>query len=247
MAALARDRGPRGSLASTTATPTAARSPTASRGGPGGGVEVAGHAPLGPAGGRTAARRGGRRAAPDAVYLGGTLTHGGAACVALRRGSARVDVLLPDGFTGDRCSPTEARGAADGAYVASPGSPRSHFPAEGRRFVRAFATTLPGVEIEPTAIYGAAAADVVLDAIARSDGSRASVVDHLLATDAPATGTGPVRFDRSGDLGLAAGHDPGIEPARPRPQGVPRPSTPAGVVRPWSVGGPASPAAAGGA
>ena len=115
---------------------------------------------------------------PDAVYLGGTLDTGGArVIVALRRAlGPDVDLLVPDGFTPTPLLAKQAGGAARGVFLAVTGLTPESLPAEGRRFVRAFATTLPGVEIEPTAVYGAAAADVVLDAIARSDGSRASVL-----------------------------------------------------------------------
>jgi ABC-type branched-subunit amino acid transport system substrate-binding protein len=44
------------------------------------------------------------------------------------------------------------------------------------------------------------ATEVVLDAIARSDGTRASVSRALLRTRLRDTPIGPVRFDRDGDL-----------------------------------------------
>src|SRR5687767_10370391 len=70
----------------------------------------------------------------------------------------------------------------------------------GRRFVRAFGPTLPGVAIEPSAVYTADATSVLLDAIERSDGSRAGVLDALLETDLEDGLTGPIRFDPRGDV-----------------------------------------------
>ena len=162
-------------------------------------------------------------ARPDALFLGGTLSSNGAAVVRALRAALgrRATVLLPDGFTGTELLVDEAGGAATGAYVSVTGLTTEDLPAEGQRIAAELAETLPGVPIEPSAIYAATAAEVLLDAIESSDGTRASVVDHLLATDAPATGTGPVRFDRNGDLGLAAGHDPADRAGRPRARGVP--------------------------
>ncbi|MBA3408698.1 MAG: ABC transporter substrate-binding protein, partial [Solirubrobacterales bacterium] len=152
---------------------------------------------------------------PDAVYLGGTLDTGGArVIVALRRALGRdVDLLVPDGFTPTPLLAEQAGGAARGVFLAVTGLTPESLPAEGRRFVRAFATTLPGVEIEPTAVYGAAAADVVLDAIARSDGTRASVLAALPDTRV-ATPVGPAAFDADGDPLSAAVTVLRIEPGR---------------------------------
>ena len=152
---------------------------------------------------------------PAAVYLGGTLDTGGArVIVALRRAlGPDVDLLVPDGFTPTPLLAEQTRGAARGVFLAVTGLTPESLPAEGRRFVRAFATTLPGVEIEPTAVYGAAAADVVLDAIARSDGSRRSVLAALPDTRV-ATPVGPTAFDADGDPLGAAVTVLRIEPGR---------------------------------
>jgi DNA-binding SARP family transcriptional activator/ABC-type branched-subunit amino acid transport system substrate-binding protein/DNA-binding beta-propeller fold protein YncE len=152
---------------------------------------------------------------PDAVYLGGTLdTGGGRVIVALRRAlGPDVDLFVPDGFTPTPLLAKQARGAARGVFLAVTGLTPESLPAEGRRFVRAFATTLPGVEIEPTAVYGAAAADVVLDAIARSDGSRASVLAALPDTRV-ATPVGLAAFNADGDPVRAAVTVLRIEPGR---------------------------------
>ena len=52
----------------------------------------------------------------------------------------------------------------------------------GRRFVNDFGATQPGGIVTLDALYAAQATEVLLDAIARSDGSRASVTNTLLAT-----------------------------------------------------------------
>ena len=139
------------------------------------------------------------QARADAVFLGGTLDSGGARVIrALRSGSQPV-LLLPDGFTPTRFLREQAGAAAEGAYVSLAGLVPERLGAAGERFVEAFGATLPGVAIEPSAVYAAAAAEVMLDAIARSDGSRAAVLQQLSTTRDVATAIGPVGFDRNGD------------------------------------------------
>jgi branched-chain amino acid transport system substrate-binding protein len=139
---------------------------------------------------------------PDAVYLGGTLSTNGAAVLrALRaRLGSRVTFLLAEGFTPTGFLVEQAGDAADGAYLSVVGLLTEDFPAEGQRFASELRETLPGVPIEPSAIYAAAATEVLLGAIASSDGTRPSVVDRLFATQVEDSVIGPVRFDRHGDL-----------------------------------------------
>jgi branched-chain amino acid transport system substrate-binding protein len=167
------------------------------------GLEVAGRMhwdPLAPGYAGLAARVAAAR--PDAVFLGGTLDGNGAAVLrALRQrlGSA-TSVLLPDGFTPTELLTDQAGAAANRAYMSLAGLITEDFPADGQRLSDELGETLPGVPIEPSAIYAAAATEVLMDAIARSDGSRPSVVDAVLATDTEQGAIGPVRFDSNGDL-----------------------------------------------
>ena len=57
-----------------------------------------------------------------------------------------------------------------------------------------------GVSIEPAAVYAAQATEVLLDAIARSDGTRASVVDQLFQTRIADGLLGSFGFDENGDI-----------------------------------------------
>ena len=72
-------------------------------------------------------------------------------------------------------------------------------PPAGRRFVNEFGTSGRAEGIDPFAIYAAQAAEVMLDAIARSDGTRVSVTRELLATRVRDGLLGSFRFDRNGD------------------------------------------------
>jgi ABC-type branched-subunit amino acid transport system substrate-binding protein len=94
----------------------------------------------------------------------------------------------------------ESRGAAKGMYLSSPGLPVERLGERGRRFVRDFAATRPGQPVDGFAVYAAAATEVLLDAIARSDGTRASVSRQILETRLPDSIIGPLRLDRNGDL-----------------------------------------------
>jgi DNA-binding SARP family transcriptional activator len=142
------------------------------------------------------------RSRPDAVYLGGILDSGGATVLrALRRRLGdEPKVLLSEGFTPTNLLLRQAGGAADGAYLSVTGLTRESLGPRGRRFAAAFGATLPGVEIEPSAIYTAEATEVLLDAISRSDGTRAGVLDELFHTSLPRGMTGRVRFDERGDV-----------------------------------------------
>lgn len=142
------------------------------------------------------------RAEPDAVYLGGVLDANGAGVLrALRRELGDGPrILLSDGFTPTDVLVRKARRAADGAYLSVSGLVNESLGARGRRFARAFGATLPGVDIEPSAVYTAEATGVLLDAIARSDGTRAGVVDELFRTSLRHGLTGGIRFDERGDV-----------------------------------------------
>jgi ABC-type branched-subunit amino acid transport system substrate-binding protein len=70
----------------------------------------------------------------------------------------------------------------------------------GRRFVPAFAATQPGVPGGVFPVYAAAATEVLLSAIAHSDGNRASVTRQLIASRPRDGIAGPMRFDRNGEV-----------------------------------------------
>src|SRR5262249_10037262 len=78
--------------------------------------------------------------------------------------------------------------------------PLNQLPPEGRKFVREFGATQQGRTIDIVAPYAAQAAEVLLAAIARSDGTRASVTRELLRVRIARGIVGPVAFDTDGDL-----------------------------------------------
>jgi branched-chain amino acid transport system substrate-binding protein len=142
------------------------------------------------------------RRRPDAVLVSAVLTSDAARLVARLRtrfGDA-ADVLAIDGL-GPASGLLQAGGpAVRGTFLSAQGIPVDRLPAAGRRFAAGFARTQPGAEIEPTAVYAAQATDTLLDAVARSDGTRRSVNDQLFRSNAPAGVIGPVRFNGDGDI-----------------------------------------------
>ena len=115
-------------------------------------------------------------------------TRGGPAVVrALRaRLGDRVAILAPDGFAPVSLLTKRAGPAARGVYLSLSGiAGADQLPSEGRRFAQTFSATLAGEELEPSAIYAAQAMEVVLDAIARSDGTRDAVLRALFETQHP--------------------------------------------------------------
>jgi ABC-type branched-subunit amino acid transport system substrate-binding protein len=94
------------------------------------------------------------------------------------------------------------RGAARGLYVATLDVPRTDLPLtkEARRAVRGIGLRGPGV------LEAAQATELVLQAIARGDGTRASVLERLRASRVEAGILGSFRFDRNGDI------SPGLMP-----------------------------------
>jgi DNA-binding SARP family transcriptional activator/ABC-type branched-subunit amino acid transport system substrate-binding protein len=143
-----------------------------------------------------------RRSGAEAVVLSGLLdTNGGQVVRELRAQlSPATSILANDGFTPISLLLARAGEAGRGVYVSLNGLTVERLGPAGKRFVHAFAATQPGVDIQPTAVYAAQAAEVLLDAIARSDGTRASVIRQLFRTKVKDGLLGDFTFDENGDI-----------------------------------------------
>jgi branched-chain amino acid transport system substrate-binding protein len=142
------------------------------------------------------------RAHAQAVFVGGLLDTNAAAVVRdlrARLGSS-VDLLGPDGLTPLGLLVQQAGQGALGTFVSLGGAVTERLPAAGAQFVRRFRRLHPGEDVGPWAVYAAQAADVVLDAIARSDGTRASVLAQLFDTHVQDGLLGTFAFDANGDI-----------------------------------------------
>jgi DNA-binding SARP family transcriptional activator/ABC-type branched-subunit amino acid transport system substrate-binding protein/streptogramin lyase len=142
------------------------------------------------------------RARPDVVFLGGTLDGNGAGVLsALGAELGRsTTFMVPDGFTPTTFLAKEAGPAAAHTYVSVAGTVTDDLPEAGQQFASQLSETLPGVPIEPSAVYTGAATQVLLDAIERSDSTRESVTEQVFATEIDDSAIGPVSFDSNGDI-----------------------------------------------
>jgi len=131
----------------------------------------------------------------DGVFVAaGGLPNGGPPIAALHRGlGAKIPIVVTDWFAGYQLFLKIAGKGIDGVYGSTAGAPNSYLPAAGRRFVRRV-----GAAYAYTTAYGGAAAQVLLDAIARSDGTRASVARELFTTRLD-TYVGRIVMDGYGD------------------------------------------------
>jgi DNA-binding SARP family transcriptional activator/ABC-type branched-subunit amino acid transport system substrate-binding protein len=138
----------------------------------------------------------------EAVFVGGLLDTNAALVVRDLRAALGpgADIMGPDGLAPLELLAEQAGDAADGVLVSLAGVLMNGLPPAGAAFARRFAETQPGLPVEPSAVYAAQAAEVVLDALARSDGSRASLLDALFATRVRGGLLGDFAFERTGDI-----------------------------------------------
>jgi DNA-binding SARP family transcriptional activator/ABC-type branched-subunit amino acid transport system substrate-binding protein len=142
------------------------------------------------------------RSRAQAVVLSGLLDTNGAQVVRELRSQLgrEVALLASEGFTPVSVLLQRAGDAGRGVVVSLNGLTIERLGPAGRSFVRAFAATQPGAEIQPTAVYAAQAIHVLLDAIARSDGTRVSVIRELFRTKVTGGLIGDFTFDENGDI-----------------------------------------------
>jgi hypothetical protein len=76
---------------------------------------------------------------------------------------------------------------------------------EAKTFATEFAKTLGGKPIDPYAIYGAQAAQILLDAIEKSDGSRKDIIAKLFETKVTGGYIGDFEINENGDPSGAKG------------------------------------------
>jgi branched-chain amino acid transport system substrate-binding protein len=147
-----------------------------------------------------------KQSGADAVFLGGLIDENGAEVIkdkvaVLGPNDGAVKLIAPDGFT-TQATIDESGGAAAGMYMSVAGQPIDSFTGIAKDFVDGLlAGPLSGKPIDPYAIYGGQAAQVLLDAIAASDGSRADVISKMFASDVQNGLLGTFKFNENGDPG----------------------------------------------
>ena len=140
----------------------------------------------------------------DAVFLGGLIDENGAQVIkdkvaVLGPNDGAVKLLAPDGFT-QQSTIDESGGAAAGMFMSIAGQPIDSFTGVAKEFVDGLlAGPLAGKSIDPYAIYGGQSAQVLLDAIGNSDGSREDVIAKLFDTNVTDGLLGTFTFSADGD------------------------------------------------
>jgi hypothetical protein len=90
-------------------------------------------------------------------------------------------------------------------WMSVAGVPIDEFEGAGAEFAEELKPRLGGKEIDPYAIYGGQAAQIMLDAIAASDGSRAGVIEQMLQTKVENGLLGSFEINENGDPSGAEG------------------------------------------
>ena len=139
----------------------------------------------------------------ESVYLGGIVCNNGGKLIEdLRAGlGAGVTLVAPDGFTPFSAVVDGAGSAAEGLWVSIAGLPNEKLGSVGRKFLTDF-KAFQGKTADPYAVYAGQAAVVLLDAIARSNGTRPSVTSELFKTKVTNGIFGSFNIDRNGDTTL---------------------------------------------
>ena len=141
----------------------------------------------------------------DALFLGGLTDENGAQLIkdkikVLGPNDGDVQLYMPDGFYQQSTIDEAGAENTQGAFFSVAGLPVDEFSSEAaQEFITTFEGTLGGEPVDPYSIYGAQAAQVLLDAIAASDGTRASVIEQMFATDCQGCFLGDFTFSPEGD------------------------------------------------
>ena len=153
---------------------------------------------------------------PDAVFIGGLIDENSGQLIndkvavlganAPKAGSG-VMLMLPDGFTTDAIFDRSQGGTpnAKGSFFSVAGVGIDKYTGAAKTFIDGFKSQLGGKPVDPYAILGAQAAQVLVNAIGKSDGSRADVIDKVYATKVNNGLIGSFSFNKNGDLSGAKG------------------------------------------
>src|SRR4029077_7491973 len=93
----------------------------------------------------------------------------------------RFPLIAPDGFSSFSDTYRNSGGVAIGMYISIGGVQNSGLGPVGKAFVSYFGAQLVRTP-NPYSAYSAQSMSIVLDAVAASDGTRATVTSNLLAT-----------------------------------------------------------------
>jgi branched-chain amino acid transport system substrate-binding protein len=139
-----------------------------------------------------------KQSGADGVFLGGIICNNGAKLIKdLKQGVPDATLIAPDGFSDPKSNGT----AFSDSYVSVAGQPPTGLKGKGKKFVDDFGAQI-GTTPNPYSQYGAQAMDVMLDAIAKSDGTRASVAKSLFGLKIVDGIIGSFTINEKGDTSL---------------------------------------------
>ena len=146
----------------------------------------------------------------DGLFLGGLIDENGAQLIkdkvaVLGPNDGKVKLFAPDGFT-TQATIDQSGTAAAGMFMSVAGVPTDQFKGTALKFIDGLlAGPLAGKTVDPYAIYGGQSAQIMLDAIAASDGTREDVIKQLFATTVTDGLLGSFSFNENGDPKDASG------------------------------------------
>jgi branched-chain amino acid transport system substrate-binding protein len=149
------------------------------------------------------------QAGADGVFLGGLIDENGAQVikdkVTVLGDNEAVKLYMPDGFTTQQTIDEAGVENTRGAFFSVAGVPAEEFTGRGAEFVEQYQEVLGDEPIDPYAVYGAQAAQVLLDAIAGSDYSRGGIIESMFGITVEDGFLGSFSFSENGDPELASG------------------------------------------
>jgi len=146
----------------------------------------------------------------QAVFLGGLIDENGAQVIkdkvaVLGPNDGDVKLFGPDGFT-LQGTIDQSGGAARGMFLSVAGVPIDSFQGVAKEFADALSSgPLGGTRVDPYAIYGGQSVQIMLDAIAASDGTRADIIAKMFETEVTDGLLGTFGFNENGDPTNASG------------------------------------------
>ena len=139
----------------------------------------------------------------DGIYIGGVSANNGGQLVKDKAqivgDNTKVKLMGSDGMV--LSSLFEEAGAAnvEGMIGTAPTQPPAKLTGKGKVFIDDFLAAENGKPAEVYTVYAAAAMQVALDAISRSDGTREDVLAKLFETNIPDSVVGSLTFNEQGD------------------------------------------------
>jgi len=142
-----------------------------------------------------------KQSGAQGVFLGGLICENGGKLIKdLRNGlGAKVKIIMPDGFTPISATVQQGGAATEGATVSVAGLPNSALKGAGKAFVAAF-TKADHRPPDPYSVYAAQAAEVFVQAIKQSNGTRADIAKQIFKINLKGSILGDVSFNANGDV-----------------------------------------------